>query len=137
MLLSVSSTLVFLLFSGDEWGEDLIEEARFAGLAVAVRVRFDFRPFELVCELPSGFVFEELEVLRLRSGSSAFLFVSSSSSDKTMVDLRGRFVGRGFDDMPAVRFHVGSGSHSKSGISRVFRTGWQTIHLIDAVTVGR
>lgn len=108
MLLSVSSIFDFLLFSGDDCGEDLIDEARFVDLVVTVRVRLDVEPFELFERFPLGLVIDELELLRLRSGRGAFLLVSSSSSDKTMVDRRGRFAGRGFDDIPATRVHVDS-----------------------------
>lgn len=116
----MSSIFVFLLFSGDDCGEDLIDEARFVDFVVAVRVRLDFVPFEISGRLPLGFAFEELELLRLRSGRSAFLLVSSSSSDKTIVDLRGRFAGRGFDDIPGTRSHVGSESQSKNKISGAY-----------------
>lgn len=98
--------LVFLLFSGEDLGEGLVEEARRVGFAVAVRKRFAFRVPELDGSRLLDEAVEELELPRFRNGKRLPLLLSSSSSDRMVDDVRSRFAGRGFDDMPVMEAHV-------------------------------
>lgn len=101
------SVLVFLLFSGEDSGEDLADGARLAGLLTVERFRFGLGPVREAVLSPLRFV-DASELRRLRNGRKTLSPASFSSSDMTVVDLRGRFEGRGFDDISVTRYHVGS-----------------------------
>lgn len=109
----------FLLFSGEDFGDDLVDVVNAALFLFSFRAGFDREPFVLAVDLVDGLVFIKDW---LRSGGNELLVSSSSSSESTAVDLRCRFAGRS-EDMVRPDHHFGSALVCEREPSEAFKAG--------------